>query len=328
MSDVFVLGAGFSKAIDPAMPTLPELSREVIQRLNQLKFPIPDPLKDLDDNIELWITYLSQRQPWLTESDNDYNQSLASQIRKQIAEVMEERTATASQSEAPAWLSDLIRSWHQKRATVITLNYDTLIERAARKVRISDDMDQIFTSHMYPPYLVDVRARSGVGLYGGGEPHTLSLLKLHGSINWYYSGRIDFFGENVLFAPVSYEVGDDEHFREPESKDKEILIIPPLLEKTRYFNNETVRKIWQEAGQALEKAASVYIIGYSFPDSDLAMKFFVLKHLRRDETKVSVVNTDSKIAKHYAKSLGMNVNSEFCFDERPVECFSQRYSDT
>ena len=27
-------------------------------------------------------------------------------------------------------------------------------------------------------------------------------------------------------------VGDDEHLREPESKDKEILIIPPLLVKS------------------------------------------------------------------------------------------------
>ena len=328
MNDVFVLGAGFSKAIDPAMPTLPELSREVIRRLRRLTFPIPAPLNKLDENIELWITYLSQRQPWLTESDNDYNQSLAAQIRKQIAEIIEERTATASHGEAPAWLRDLIRSWHQTRATVITLNYDTLIERASRRVQVSGNMNQISTSHMYPPYLVNVRARSGVGLYGGNEIQTLSLLKLHGSVNWYYSGRIDFFGEDVLFAPVGYDVGDNENIREPASRDKEILIIPPLLEKTRYFNNETVRKIWQEAGDALERAARVYIIGYSFPDSDLAMRFFVRRHLRSHQTEVSIVNIDSEIAAHYEEALDMTVSSEFCFDETPVELFSRHYSYT
>ena len=48
---------------------------------------------DLENNIELWITYLSQRQPWLTEYENDSNKSLAGLIRHQIGAVIEEHTA-------------------------------------------------------------------------------------------------------------------------------------------------------------------------------------------------------------------------------------------
>ena len=50
---------------------------------------------DLGNNIELWITYLSQRQPWLTEYENDFNKSLAGRISHQIGAVIGEYTARA-----------------------------------------------------------------------------------------------------------------------------------------------------------------------------------------------------------------------------------------
>ena len=38
MSDVFILGAGFSKAIYDGMPTMAELSNEVMSRLTKLVY--------------------------------------------------------------------------------------------------------------------------------------------------------------------------------------------------------------------------------------------------------------------------------------------------
>ena len=69
MNDVFILGAGFSKAIYPGMPTLADLTQEVKNRLSGSEHSLPRPLMGLGDNIELWITYLSQRQPRLTERE-------------------------------------------------------------------------------------------------------------------------------------------------------------------------------------------------------------------------------------------------------------------
>ena len=109
--DVFILGAGFSKAIAMQMPTMVELGAEVRKRLAEvisLSSAIPD---SLGDDIELWMTYLSQPQPWLQEPDIDLHRSLGGRIRQFIAAVIKERTAQASASLAPDWLRKLILSW-------------------------------------------------------------------------------------------------------------------------------------------------------------------------------------------------------------------------
>ena len=65
MNDVFILGAGFSKAIYADMPTMAELSTEVMDHLSKLDQPVPQTLAKPGANIELWMAYLSQRQAWL-----------------------------------------------------------------------------------------------------------------------------------------------------------------------------------------------------------------------------------------------------------------------
>ena len=318
MNDVFILGAGFSKAIHSGMPILEDLTNKVAKQLRGSKCSLPKPFRDLDNNIEMWITYLSQRQPWLTEYENDFNKSLAGRIRYLIEEVIEEKTAQASQTEEPPWLNCLIGSWHREQATVITLNYDTLVERASKKVQVTEKVKGITATQMYPPYFSDVQARSGVALWGGASLNTFSFLKLHGSINWYYSGRDDFFGETILFS-------GDLHSRRPQSRDKERLIIPPVTEKNTYFNNETVRRLWREAGQALQEAERVFIVGYSLPPSDLGMNFFLTNHRPSQETPIFLVNTDPDVILRYQKLMKWDVRDEFVDKQEPIKRFADIY---
>ena len=84
MTDVFILGAGFSKAIYGDMPTLVELSERVREGLLEKKFRLPVEIDNMGDNIEAWMSYLSQRQPWLKEHENDYNRSLAGKCAKRL----------------------------------------------------------------------------------------------------------------------------------------------------------------------------------------------------------------------------------------------------
>lgn len=53
MKEVFILGAGFSKAINPRMPTIIDLSREVIAGLKKSPFGVPDTLYALGENVDL-----------------------------------------------------------------------------------------------------------------------------------------------------------------------------------------------------------------------------------------------------------------------------------
>ena len=331
MSDVFVLGAGFSKAIYEEMPTMDELSTEVLGRLIELKSPVPPALENLDNNIELWMTYLSQPQPWLKNHDNDYNRSIAGRIRQQIKEIIDYRTSKAARYDPPKWLKNLIKSWHEQQATIITLNYDTLIERATRELHVTNSIKRILATQIYPPYFSNIESRSGVGLFGEDNINTFSYLKLHGSVNWYYSGRDVFYGETIFFSdvpPLGADYSEKERSLGLLSKDKETLIIPPVNEKTTYFNNETVKVLWQDAGSALTNARRVFVIGYSLPVSDLGMWLFMSNNQPNPSTPIYIVDRNPEVMTRYEKLWPkLEISKEFVHERNPVAEFVQRYPD-
>lgn len=333
--DVFILGAGFSKAINKQMPTMIELGAEVREKLSKVtnfSSAIPE---SLGDNIELWMTYLSQPQPWLRKPEIDLHRSLGGRIRQSIATIIEECTESATASSLPDWLKRLILAWHQREAVVITLNYDTLIERAARDLRFSKEISTLLPGDIYPPYFANIASRSGAGLWGREVYRTFRLIKLHGSVNWYYSGREHFHGETIFFSDVP-EFGPPHEKAARDAKtqrlndmaaDKEKLLIPPVAEKTTYFNNETVRGLWKDAADALQDADAIYIIGYSLPMSDLGMRFFLAGNNPDSESLIHLVNTDSNILEHYREFLNQSdIRSDYVGPNTPVIRFAGDYS--
>ena len=322
------------------MPTMSELTELVSKKLEISGITLPPPLKDpgnnsgreIPRNIELWMTFLSENQPWIETPFNEANRSLTGFIRRYIRDVIEERTwasmsstdllADASSSK-PDWLSTLVGQWHKREASVISLNYDTLVERVAES-----ELHPTFRPH-YPPYL----SKSGLT----DPPHsfslarqTFSLFKLHGSTNWHYSGRRDFFGEPIYYSEVSPwgpSFTEDERVSIQSSRHREPLIIPPVMEKSTFFTNESIRRIWREASMALERATRVFVIGYSLPQSDLGMQFFLKQSLPMTGTHWHIVNPDSRIISRYGKLLlpDQVVNCRYVTKTDPVEEFANDY---
>lgn len=314
--DVFILGAGFSKAISSQMPTMKELTKKVKERIQQDGWSLPLPLLDdeqrgraLEENIELWMTYLSQSQPWLNESFVQDNQALATRIRFYIKEVIEatEKETSMRPSSVPDWLSTLIKQWSIQEASVITLNYDTLVERAALTLSDSDinGGEGLSPGQIYPPYVTNVMSRAGAPVFDD-KIHAFAYYKLHGSVNWHYSGRQDYYGETIFYSGVSpwgSKSSDLEKASRSFSRDMQSLIIPPVAEKTTFFNNETVRWLWRDAGNELDGAKRVFVIGYSLPVSDLGMRFFLKHNLPVMNTKWYIVDTCPSVVSLYKKLL-------------------------
>ena len=328
MSDVFILGAGFSKAIHSRMPTMDELSTEVLKRLERAGLPTYD-LNQLGNNIELWMTYLCQPQPWLKSYENDQNRAKAGFIRQQIREIVEVCTSEVAMSGSPDWLDRLVKAWHSNHTIVITLNYDTLIERAVRELKINDKTVLVRADQIYPPYFSNISSRSGAGMWGENKIDTFSLFKLHGSVNWFYSGREDFFGETVYYSdvpPLGRDYLIQEEILASLARDKESLIIPPVNEKTTYFNNETVKALWREAGFAFRRAKKVFVIGYSLPDSDLGMRLFLSQNQPIPQVPVYIIDINPKIALRYKGCLqSLDILNKFSKTEKPVEEFVENY---
>ena len=334
--DVFILGAGFSKAINVNMPIMKDLSEEVIGKLRSISgmegshISIPSTLFHFGYDIERWITYLSQQQPWLSEEHHHRNVALARDIRGYIREAIVRQKSVAMQSPLPEWLNTLIRQWHTRRATVITLNYDTLIESAARELKM-DNSPRILPEQMYPPYFANIASRTGAALWGEERLETFSYYKLHGSTNWYYSGRDNFYGETIFYSDIP--PWETKHSRaelgpHPLAADKEWLIIPPVTDKLTYFNNETIRHLWQKASNDLWSATRVFVIGYSLPPSDLGMQFFLQHSQPSEETqaKIYIVNPDHSAVSRYQDILPeMNVLGDFAGREDIVAEFVDFY---
>src|SRR6266496_2205854 len=119
MSDVFILGAGFSKAISNEMPITKELARQVVARY-KYKDRI-DPMilsmmvEDEGQGFEKALTFLTQNSPWLPESENLRHKALyldfANAIRSIFNDIMKSPMVWGS-NQPPLWLEALITYWH------------------------------------------------------------------------------------------------------------------------------------------------------------------------------------------------------------------------
>jgi len=121
LSDVFLLGAGFSKAISDKMPLLVDLSVALREEID-----LPDYVTNLGDNVEYLMTYLSQDQPWVSVDGNLVHRAKFLRLTRAIGALINHRTSDVLQANCPEWLVKLVHWWHTERAHVITLNYDTL----------------------------------------------------------------------------------------------------------------------------------------------------------------------------------------------------------
>ncbi len=318
MKHVFIVGAGFSKAVHSEMPDLKELSTRVRGKCSGT-FALPPPLMRLGDNIELWLTYLSQDQPWLKEYYNLQNRATFLHMAEVIGQVLDSTTRDAVGNDCPDWLLMLIKWWNTNKSDVITLNYDTLIERAA-------ETQEIDIRNMYPTPLTDIRRAGGI-LAPDDSLNWFRLYKLHGSVNWYYSGAASFRGEVLYLSPVARwgsSLGIENEWKWAAS-DKVPFIVPPTTEKATYFQHETVRLIWQKASAALGAASQVCCIGYGLPETDLGIRFFLSHSNPGSKVPLLVVNKDRSVVKRYHDLLGSSYDIDDTYADAGAEAFVKQF---
>ena len=145
--------------------------------------------------------------------------------------------------------------------------------------------------------------RSGVF---GADPdiETLRLLKLHGSINWYYSGSDSPHGETVYEGGLTYGL-NSEYVPVVGDRGLDLLVdkvpffVPPTGTKSSFFNNETIRAQWSVASEFL-RPCQLVVMGYSLPEADHLMRLFL------DQTvvgNITLVNCDPDIGAHFRRLL-------------------------
>jgi hypothetical protein len=201
----------------------------------------------------------------------------------------------------PDWLDPLVRYWQDTSATVITFNYDVLVEVAW--IQIYGDV----WWYLYSVPMTPAASRAGT-VWGGDLPETgLKLLKLHGSLNWYYSGITSPPGDVLYDLGVGggWQVGGaDARYDSSLVADREPCIVPPAATKSPYYGNRTLHALWQQAAQALRDADEVVVMGFSLPPSDQLVSAMLASELR-DDCIVTPIDRSSEVVERFRALLDL-----------------------
>lgn len=301
-----------SKVLHDGMPLLNDLSRN----LDWDALPAARPEhKRLGDDVEQLLSYLCQEMPWKSPEQRHFDMGLFYAIARQIAGYIADCEARAFQDVLLSWAGRLVEHLHRTQATVVTLNYDTALERltgmldrdvvGGRSPRVSERierdiaLDDIYRLPMLPQ---EERTESPLGK---NPTPTYRLLKPHGSINWYSlgdeagGGQVFYDGIAGFYPDVSDEAagfGLDARSRLRESNRRDLvpLIIPPVAEKSAFYRSHLVKTLWSDFSKAVQNASEIYFVGYSLPKTDLSMRLF-LTAIDGDSGKaIYLVNPDSQ----------------------------------
>jgi hypothetical protein len=166
------------------------------------------------------------------------------------------------------------------------------------------------------------------------NPASVPLVKLHGSVGWARCAQRE-CGAVIPLQAVSLvqehlkEIKGSKDFREVKSIpipvghrltnlqhcgracNDEALIVPPTWNKDRHY--QEISSVWRRAASELREAENVFVIGYSWPETD-----YFFHHLYALGTvgptllrRFWLIGNDAKVRDRYQKLLGQQSLQRF-----------------
>lgn len=162
-------------------------------------------------------------------------------------------------------VANLKKSGRIRDTVFVSTNYDTLLDQALVSLLPEAGLD----------YGIDFAGRQIPG-------YLPKLYKLHGSLNWLYCPACS----TASLAP----------FQKTPTLCSECgaglstLIIPPTYFKN--INNVYLSSVWNQAEIALRGVEQLIFCGYSFPESDLHIKYLIkrIQSYRKQDLRIAVIN--------------------------------------
>lgn len=211
--------------------------------------------------------------------------------------------------------------WSEDRnraITFITFNHDLVIEKA-----IENTAQLLKYSGI--PWNIRLAYKLDFGewttLRGGSKPFSssstasITILKMHGSLNWVYRVRSGADPKNSIRSPKGKLTCLNETritlgLRQYSGKkwtDLIPLVVPPIYEKAALYQR-AISPIWNHAFNTLKAADEIYIFGYSLPDADIGARSLLRRAIHESPklAKVSVIDTQPFVAAKIASFLAVD----------------------
>ncbi|MBS6474312.1 MAG: SIR2 family protein [Acetobacter sp.] len=298
---IFFLGAGFSKAIDEDYPLMEGLTQNIGIMLE--KESVAKHYEEIapltKGNVESLLTYLATDFPWKSDVTKFSNHALYAAIIEKISEEFKRLIKEYKGINNPVWnqfSSFVKKNWED--CNFITLNYDILLEQLLLKNFIEKENDKysIFNGfYRYP--IAYIGERDNSAFLGEAKDKVPAILKLHGSANWFWAGMTP---SDVLY----YRMWENDE-SETALQGLKPYIIPPVMDKNAFYNHIAIHSLWKRAEQLLKDAEEIYIIGFSFPQTDLSVKYLFQSALRDSTAPIYVINPEQE------KTLRINYDKVF-----------------
>lgn len=294
----YVLGAGFSRAASPRMPITDELGKRAASRVDLND--VPDFRADAI-TFENWLTWLAERQPFLSEAEHLHDRARFAELTEAIAAEVVASQSAAEESGYPHWMGELVDLLHWGQSEVVTLNYDTIVETSLDRSPRGAGEEVVGSSDAVTGFPNGRGVMFGSGSYFEDRA-TFHLHKLHGSVDW-YGVPGDSTGATLERIPSSTTRGVSAALATIGGR--EVFIVPPTSTKGGYFDNPKTRFTWQRARDGLRQAERVVLIGYSLPLTDTALARLLVSTLANGTQEIVVVNPDADGVANRIVALGV-----------------------
>lgn len=220
---------------------------------------------------------------------------------------------------------------YNPNTSIITLNYDTLLEQGFRflfenfgYLDYSIHLMNYDKLHDEKKFTKWINPREPIEVEEGVFPVPVKILKIHGSLNWKYCNCCN----QILLTPwdkkidlqrgkfLGYTYPDKmeyEYYCPLDVTDFQTLIMPPSNIKT--LTHPVISQLLSESAREIRSTKKIVFFGYSLSDADVHIKALFQKNLQ-DDVKIYVVNSrlGNKMKLRF-RSLHHNVE----FIESPFE---------
>jgi NAD-dependent SIR2 family protein deacetylase len=171
--------------------------------------------------------------------------------------------------------------------SVITFNYDLVLEREMSRFKIR------------PDYFCGTSAAYYRNAFDGSRSN-ITLLKLHGSVNWFTCPKCK---RLYYFGPDAAQIGNIGNYvcQNCTQFSLEPLIVPPTWNKG--IEEDFIRPVWSQALVELISAGRLFIVGYSFPETDQFFTYMLGLALAYNDqlSEIHIVNPSPKAGETFTR---------------------------
>jgi hypothetical protein len=214
-------------------------------------------------------------------------------------------------------LSELKKVEKAEDLTIITFKYDLLAERTFDAISEKKGAEVFSFPGCYR--LNDIARVPHINGYEtfknmNRNHQGVSILKLHGSLNWQSKHTSPLPKPSALFSPsramhvmnspmiatsLSWKPKKRTVYMKP-------IIVPPVSGKRNMMHN-SMYPLWKSAGKALEKADRIVVAGYSCPPLDIEARILLSESLRLNKNKkLYVIDPNPQSAAKFIEICGVD----------------------